>query len=95
MGGICGLYPLLNTYSGTYPGSTSVGTVNLAADPCFGFTLTTDVGSMSGSIAIAGMGDIYGLQLTTGTGLTGTTGPSLYFGIFPGPPATADVVLLE
>ena len=78
------------------PGSTSVGTVHLAADPCFGFTLTTDVGSMSGSVAIAGMGDLYGLQVTTGTGLfTGTTGSSLYFGIFPGPPATGDVVFLE
>jgi hypothetical protein len=93
-GGICGLYPPLNTYFGTYPGSTSVGTVNLAADPCSGFILTTDVGSVSGSIAIAGMGDLYILHVTTGTGLfTGTTGSELYFGIFPSPPATGDVSL--
>ena len=91
-GGICGLYPLLSTYSGVYPGSTSVGTVSLAADPCSGFTLSTDVGSVSGPIAIAGMGDLYILQVTNGTGLfTGTTGEGLFLGIFPGPPATGDV----
>ena len=91
-GGICGLSPLLSTYSGIYPGSTSVGTVSLAADPCSGFTLSTDVGSVSGPIAIAGMGDLYILQVTNGTGLfTGTTGEGLFLGIFPGPPATGDV----
>ena len=96
-GGICGLYPLLNTYSGVYPGSTSVGTVSLAADPCGGWSLSTDVGSVSGPVSgFAGMGDLWVLQVTSGTGLfTGTTGVTLYFGIFTGPngtgPFTGDV----
>jgi hypothetical protein len=96
-GGVCGLYPPLNSFSGTYPGSTSVGTVNLAANPCAAFTLTTDVGSVSGPApSIAGMGDLWVLHVTSGTGLfTGTTGEGLYFGIFTGPngtgPFTGDV----
>ncbi len=93
--GVCGISPPMSGYSGTYLGSTSVGTVTLAASACSGFTITTDVGSVSGPApSIAGMGDLWTLHVTSGTGLfTGTTGEGLYFGIFPGPNAKGDVSL--
>jgi hypothetical protein len=81
-GGVPGCTDILANFTGTYPGSTSVGNVNLAVDGCVGgFTLTTDVGSVSGSAGIAGgMGDLWALQVTSGTGLfTGTTGGTLTF----------------
>ena len=76
-GGVSGCTDIVNFNSGTYPASTNVGTVNLAVNGCVGgFTLTTDVGSVSGSAGIAGgMGYLWGLLVTSGTGLfTGTTG---------------------
>jgi Bacterial Ig domain len=83
----CGGSLVPDEFSGTYSGSTSVGTVNLAFNGCLGFTLTTDSGSVSGSTAIvtensgpSGTGTLWALQVTTGTGLfTGTTGDSLFF----------------
>jgi hypothetical protein len=75
-GGVCGGVSVFNVFSGTYPGSTSVGTVSLSLNACFGFTLTTGVGSVSGPVSIAGgMGELWALHVTSGTGLfTGTTG---------------------
>lgn len=83
----CGGSPEPDEFSGTYSGSTSVGTVNLAFDGCLGFTLTTDAGSVSGPTGIVtansgpnGLDVIWALKVTTGTGLfTGTTGDSLFF----------------
>jgi hypothetical protein len=79
-GAVPGCNDIFADFGGTYPGSTSVGTVNLAV-ACGGFTLTTDVGSVSGSAGIAGgMGDLWGLHVTSGSGLfTGTTGEGLSF----------------
>lgn len=75
-------------YSATYPGSTSVGTVTLSANPCAStFTITTAVGTVSSTIGPAsenpiptdGVDAIYPLVVGTGTGLfTGTTG-NLFF----------------
>lgn len=75
-------------YSATYPGSTSVGTVTLTANPCAStFTITTGVGTLSGTVGDGsvnpippdGLEAIYPLDVATGTGLfTGTTG-TLYF----------------
>jgi len=100
-GGVPGCNDILDNFTGTYPGSTSVGTVNLVVDGCQnGFTLTTDVGSVSGSAGIAGgMGDLWGLQVTSGTGLfTGTTGAGLAFdvnlGLNDSGPYTGSVGLL-
>jgi hypothetical protein len=84
---ICSGTDALLVFSGTYPGSTSVGTVTLAFNGCQGgFTLTTDVGSVSGPAEIAGaMGALWALQVTSGTGLfTGTTGASLFFDLNTG-----------
>jgi hypothetical protein len=79
-GGPAGCSEPFDDFSATYPGSTSVGTVNLNLF-CGEFTITTDVGSVSGPTAIVGaMGGLWALQVTTGTGLfTGTTGLSLFF----------------
>ena len=85
---------------GTYSGSTSVGTVSFD----FGFTLTTDVGSVSGPTALVTENTgtnfieyLYALQVTTGTGLfTGTTGDSLFLYLTvpdTGPPSTGSVNL--
>ncbi len=58
----------LGGFGGTYLGSTSVGTVDLGVAGGE-FTLTTDVGSVSGSAGIAGgMGYLWGLHVTRGTG---------------------------
>jgi hypothetical protein len=84
---VCGPPLVLDEFSGTYPGSTSVGTVTLAFDGCQGvFTLTTDVGSVSGAAEIAGaMGALWALQVTSGTGLfTGTTAATLAFDLNTG-----------
>jgi hypothetical protein len=68
----------LNLFSATYSGSTSVGTVNFLLE-CGGFTLTTDVGSVSGTAASV-TPNLWALQVASGTGLfTGTTGDSLFF----------------
>jgi hypothetical protein len=87
---VCGgSYPaLLYDYSGTYAGSTSVGTVTLAFNACSGFTITTDVGSVSGPPPeiVGAMGSLWALQVTSGTGLfSGTTGASLFFDLNSGP----------
>jgi hypothetical protein len=81
-------------YSATYPGSTSVGAVTLTADPCAStFTLTTGVGSLSGTLGTGsenpippdGLEAIYSLDVATGTGLiTGTTGVLFFEADDPG-----------
>ena len=88
-GGLFGECQVTNgDYSATYPGSTSVGTVTLIANPCTStFTLTTGVGTVSGTVETGsenpippdGLEAIYALDVVTGTGLfTGATGV-LYF----------------
>lgn len=81
-------------YSASYPGSTSVGTVTLTANPCAStFTITTGVGTLSGTVGDAsenpippdGLEAIYPLDVATGTGLfTGTTGVLFFEADDPG-----------
>jgi hypothetical protein len=94
-GGFFGECQIANgDYSATYPGSTSVGTVTLTANPCAStFTLTTGVGTVSGTVETGsanlippdGLEAIYALDVATGTGLfTGTTGGLVFEAADPG-----------
>ncbi len=84
--------------SGTYPGSTSVGTVTFSFNECSGFTITTDVGSVDGLVEGPDDPPYYPLQVTDGTGLfTGTTGAVMVLDLSTGtdnaPPYTGSVSL--
>lgn len=94
-GGLLGECTYTNgDYSATYPGSMSVGTVTLTANPCTSsFTITTAVGTLSGTvengsanpIGTDGLEAIYNLTVETGTGLfSGTTGVLFFEADDPG-----------
>jgi hypothetical protein len=83
------------SYFATYPGSATVGTITLSVNPCPSstFTITTGVGTLSGTVGIGsanpippdGLDAIYALNIVTGTGLfTGTTGVLFFHSDAPG-----------
>ena len=90
----CALPPTSSQYVATYPGSTSVGIVTLTVSPCSSsFTITTGVGTLSGTILPAslnpippeGLDAIWPLNVVTGTGLfAGMTGVLFFYADSPG-----------
>ena len=90
----CALPPADSQYVATYPGSSSVGTVTLTVSPCSSsFTMTTGVGTVSGTILPAslnpippdGLDAIWPLNVVTGTGLfAGMTGVLFFYADSPG-----------
>ena len=95
------------SYDATYPGSESVGTVTLSVTPCPSpvFTLSTGVGSISGTIGNAslntippdGLEALYPLDIVTGSGFfAGTSGTVWFLSEAPGTaPFTGSISLTD